>query len=110
MRRNVTFPIDDRYQTDETDCEQWPCNNIYTRCNDFWNCPNSADELNWGNPFSSLSFFTDIGRRSPFRTPVAMKQSDVRNEKSGRSEYKTPDVRSESRPDVRNEKYRVFVR
>ncbi|UJR11756.1 hypothetical protein I4U23_015937 [Adineta vaga] len=42
------FPklIDNRNQTDETDCDLWPCNNVYTRCNDFWNCPNGADELN----------------------------------------------------------------
>ncbi|CAF1121069.1 unnamed protein product [Adineta ricciae] len=31
--------------TDETDCEYWECNSIYTHCNDYWNCPNGADEL-----------------------------------------------------------------
>ena len=31
-------------ETDETECGQWQCNNIYTRCNDVWNCPNGADE------------------------------------------------------------------
>ena len=31
--------------TDEADCEQWECNNVYTRCNDIWNCPNGIDEL-----------------------------------------------------------------
>jgi hypothetical protein len=38
--------IDRRNETDETECEQWQCNNIYTRCNSIWNCPNGADENN----------------------------------------------------------------
>ncbi|CAF4897202.1 unnamed protein product [Rotaria sp. Silwood1] len=40
--------IDGRNYTDEMDCEYWPCNNIYTRCNDFatWNCRNASDEAN----------------------------------------------------------------
>ncbi len=33
-------------ETDETDCEHWLCNNTYTRCDGFWNCPNGADEVN----------------------------------------------------------------
>jgi hypothetical protein len=37
--------IDGRNETDETECEQWPCNNIYTRCDGFWNCFNGEDEL-----------------------------------------------------------------
>jgi len=32
--------------TDETDCEDWPCNNYYTRCDGFWSCPNGEDEEN----------------------------------------------------------------
>ncbi|UJR17118.1 hypothetical protein I4U23_004014 [Adineta vaga] len=41
------FPIkfEDHYETDETNCEYWPCNNIYTRCNKIWNCPNAIDEM-----------------------------------------------------------------
>ncbi|UJR12844.1 hypothetical protein I4U23_017018 [Adineta vaga] len=38
--------INGRQETDETECEQWPCSNVYTRCNQIWNCPNGADELN----------------------------------------------------------------
>ena len=32
--------IDGVNYTDEMDCEYWPCNNIYTRCDDFgtWHC------------------------------------------------------------------------
>ena len=33
-------------ETDETHCEEWPCNNIYTRCDGFWNCRDGNDELN----------------------------------------------------------------
>ena len=36
--------IDGKNETDETECEQWECDNIYTRCNTMWNCPNGADE------------------------------------------------------------------
>ncbi|CAF4195814.1 unnamed protein product, partial [Adineta steineri] len=38
--------IEGREETDETQCEQWPCNNVYTQCNGIWNCLNGADELN----------------------------------------------------------------
>ncbi|UJR34641.1 hypothetical protein I4U23_027418 [Adineta vaga] len=38
--------IDGREETDETECKQWSCSNIYTRCNSIWNCPNGVDELN----------------------------------------------------------------
>lgn len=33
-------------ETDETNCDYWPCNNLYTRCDGFWNCRNGSDELN----------------------------------------------------------------
>ena len=32
--------------TDESDCDQWQCDNLYTRCDQFWDCPNGADEAN----------------------------------------------------------------
>jgi len=38
--------IDDREHTDETECEHWLCNNVYTRCDGAWNCLNGLDELN----------------------------------------------------------------
>ncbi|CAF1409983.1 unnamed protein product [Adineta steineri] len=42
------FPvlIDGQNYTDESECEKWPCNNIYTRCDDFWSCPSGEDEHN----------------------------------------------------------------
>ncbi|UJR18105.1 hypothetical protein I4U23_005005 [Adineta vaga] len=38
--------IDGFIETDETHCDNWPCNNLYTRCDGAWNCPNGIDELN----------------------------------------------------------------
>ncbi|CAF4901435.1 unnamed protein product [Rotaria sp. Silwood1] len=32
-------------ETDETNCDYWPCNNLYTRCDGVWNCLNGDDEL-----------------------------------------------------------------
>ncbi len=50
--------IDGREQTDETECEQWQCNNSYTRCNGYWNCPDGVDELNC-NPSPLLNCSSD---------------------------------------------------
>ncbi|CAF1254686.1 unnamed protein product [Adineta steineri] len=36
--------IDGRNHSDETDCEYWQCDNIYTRCDGFRNCVNGEDE------------------------------------------------------------------
>ncbi|UJR34834.1 hypothetical protein I4U23_027615 [Adineta vaga] len=38
--------INGRNETDENECDQWQCNNTYTRCNHQWNCFNGIDELN----------------------------------------------------------------
>ena len=37
--------LDERAHTDETDCDFWLCDNVYTRCNGYWNCPNGEDEI-----------------------------------------------------------------
>jgi len=48
---------DGQVHTDETDCEQWPCNNRKTRCDRVWDCPNGTDEKGcWTfSPMKSLS-------------------------------------------------------
>ncbi|CAF1178378.1 unnamed protein product [Adineta steineri] len=40
--------------TDETNCDYWPCDNPYTHCNQYWNCQHGTDELNCPN--SKCSF------------------------------------------------------
>jgi len=32
--------------TDETECAYWECDNIYTHCDEIWNCANGKDEIN----------------------------------------------------------------
>ncbi|UJR34410.1 hypothetical protein I4U23_021817 [Adineta vaga] len=59
IRKQISFPticdgfvdlepliIDEQNHTDETDCEQWLCKNIYTHCNGYWNCFSGIDEVN----------------------------------------------------------------
>jgi len=38
--------IDGQNHTDETECEQWLCDNTYTHCDGIWHCLNGADEIN----------------------------------------------------------------
>ena len=42
----VPLLIQGRNETDETDCDIWPCYNTYTRCDGIWHCNNGIDELN----------------------------------------------------------------
>jgi hypothetical protein len=42
----VPILIEGRNETDETECNHFPCNNTYTRCDGFWNCVDGADEIN----------------------------------------------------------------
>jgi hypothetical protein len=42
----LPITIDGQNHTDETECEQWPCNNTYTHCDGIWHCLNGADEIN----------------------------------------------------------------
>ncbi|CAF1542780.1 unnamed protein product, partial [Adineta ricciae] len=37
--------FDEMNETDETNCEEWPCSNIYTRCDGGWTCLNGEDEI-----------------------------------------------------------------
>ncbi|CAF1023668.1 unnamed protein product [Adineta steineri] len=36
--------IDGQSHSDETECQHWPCSNIYTRCDSFKACPDGHDE------------------------------------------------------------------
>ncbi|CAF1073816.1 unnamed protein product [Adineta ricciae] len=42
----LPIQINGQDHTDETECEHWACDNIYTHCNNLMNCPNGADETN----------------------------------------------------------------
>lgn len=44
---HISHPMDsvDHYETDEINCEEWPCNNIYTRDDRALTCFNAEDEL-----------------------------------------------------------------
>ena len=72
IRRNISFQticdgftellpivIDERNETDETDCDNWICNNIYTRCDGFWNCRNGEDEIGCYQPSSLTCSFDE---------------------------------------------------
>ncbi|CAF1238535.1 unnamed protein product [Adineta ricciae] len=37
--------IDEQNHTDETECQPWECDNIYTRCDGIWNCLDGRDEI-----------------------------------------------------------------
>ena len=39
------YSFDDGH-TDETECQYWPCQTIYSRCDGYWNCPRGEDEEN----------------------------------------------------------------
>ncbi|CAF1199696.1 unnamed protein product [Adineta ricciae] len=42
----IPIMIDGRNETDETECEYWPCDSIYNRCDGIWTCKNGIDEIN----------------------------------------------------------------
>ncbi|CAF3998423.1 unnamed protein product, partial [Adineta steineri] len=68
IRETISFPticdgfrdldpliIDGKTYTDETECDQWLCNNTYTRCNGYWDCQNGADEVDCYSILSTLN-------------------------------------------------------
>ncbi|UJR17048.1 hypothetical protein I4U23_003945 [Adineta vaga] len=70
--------IDGRLQTDETKCDYWPCNTIYTRCNGVWDCPNGEDEENCRS--SNCSHRHHLECTSPLNhTKICLSANQVRN-------------------------------
>ena len=54
---SITY--NERIETDETDCEQWECDNVYTHCDGIRHCSNGIDELNcFRNNYPCLSSTT----------------------------------------------------
>jgi hypothetical protein len=43
--------VDELEEREETNCEHWPCDNVYTRCDGAWHCPDGADERYCGEPW-----------------------------------------------------------
>lgn len=52
-------------ETDETHCEYWPCSNMYTRCDGYWNCLNGFDEINCSPNDNSICLSSEISCVSP---------------------------------------------
>jgi hypothetical protein len=50
---NVPHGFDPR--RDETDCDEWQCDNQYTRCDGTWNCLNGIDEAHCGQSNCSVN-------------------------------------------------------
>ncbi|UJR16672.1 hypothetical protein I4U23_003572 [Adineta vaga] len=64
---------DDRNNTDESDCERWPCNNMYSRCDDFWTCDNGQDEVSCAQTGCSIDEYACI---SPINHTLICLSSD----------------------------------
>jgi hypothetical protein len=47
--------INGQIETDETNCEEWQCDNQYTRCDGVWSCRNGADEAQCFHPICNGS-------------------------------------------------------
>jgi hypothetical protein len=45
FRELLPIIINNKNETDETECEEWECDNIYTHCDGVWNCLNGKDEI-----------------------------------------------------------------
>jgi len=47
--------INNENETDETNCydDIWPCKNLYTQCDGYWNCRNGSDEIGCPSRFDN---------------------------------------------------------
>jgi dihydroxyacid dehydratase/phosphogluconate dehydratase len=52
--QSTSFRPDLRNETDEMNCDDWSCNNIYTHCDGFWNCKNGMDDANFSRDFAKM--------------------------------------------------------
>ncbi|UJR06600.1 hypothetical protein I4U23_010884 [Adineta vaga] len=67
-QEDLPYDYYNKIDTDESDCYLWPCNNPYTRCNQYSTCLNGLDELNCsGSHCSSNELFCKYngGARPP---------------------------------------------
>ncbi|UJR24163.1 hypothetical protein I4U23_027129 [Adineta vaga] len=62
--------INGRNHSDETDCEYWICNNIYTRCDNIHHCINGEDEQNCTKIISSQDFLSSISLETALIYPL----------------------------------------
>ncbi|CAF1087019.1 unnamed protein product [Rotaria sordida] len=44
FRELIPIKINNLYETDETECEFWYCNNFYTGCDHIWHCPTEKQQ------------------------------------------------------------------
>ncbi|CAF1260927.1 unnamed protein product [Didymodactylos carnosus] len=64
-------------ETDETDCDLWPCVTEYTICDTYWNCKTGIDELNCNYGEEGTSEFFSVqyakGHNCPDQTQYCVK-------------------------------------
>ncbi|UJR12840.1 hypothetical protein I4U23_017014 [Adineta vaga] len=55
FQERLPLIINNENETDETNCYDhiWPCKNLYTQCDGYWNCQNGADELGCPSQFDN---------------------------------------------------------
>ncbi|UJR16810.1 hypothetical protein I4U23_003709 [Adineta vaga] len=62
--------FDGTIETDESNCDQWLCDNQYTRCDGTWNCLNGIDEADCANALFSLCKADEHPCLSPYKAEL----------------------------------------